>query len=64
MMTFVGTGLSGLAPLGHGIQMFGLPQMMKQSGMPYYLAEGGFLVFGAFLYAVRPSSTRGECDFH
>jgi len=52
-MTFVGTGLSGLAPLGHGIQMFGFVQMLKQSEMPYYLAEGGLLGLGVFLYAVR-----------
>lgn len=26
--------------------------MMKQSGMPYYLIEGGFLLLGALIYAV------------
>jgi adiponectin receptor len=52
-MTFVVTGLSGFAPLGHGIQIFGLAQMMKQSGMPYYLAEGAILSLGALVYAVR-----------
>ncbi|KAK0609222.1 hemolysin-III related-domain-containing protein [Bombardia bombarda] len=41
VMCFVGTGLSGFAPLAHGIYLFGWSQMMKQSGMPYYLAEGG-----------------------
>jgi hypothetical protein len=32
--------------------MFGVSQMMKQSGMPYYLIEGGFLLIGALIYAV------------
>ncbi len=53
VLTFVGTGLSGLAPLGHGIYMFGFSQMLKQSGLPYYLAEGALFCLGAFLYAVR-----------
>lgn len=53
-LAFVGTGLSGFAPLIHGIKMFGFSQMMKQSGMPYYLAEGGFLLLGALIYVVSP----------
>lgn len=52
-LTFVATGLSGFAPLLHGIKMFGISQMMKQSGMPYYLIEGGFLLLGALIYVVR-----------
>lgn len=51
-LAFVGTGLSGFAPLLHGISIFGFSQMMKQSGMPYYLIEGGFLLLGALVYAV------------
>lgn len=51
-LTFVVTGLSGFAPLIHGVQMFGGSQMMKQSGMPYYLTEGGFPLLGALIYAV------------
>lgn len=50
--TFVVTGLSGLAPLAHGIKLFGFSQMMKQSGMPYYLAEGLVLLLGALFYTV------------
>lgn len=53
VMTFVATGLSGFAPLGHGIQMFGFSQMVKQSGMPFYLAEGVLLGIGALVYTVR-----------
>ncbi|KAJ5873663.1 mPR-like GPCR protein [Penicillium subrubescens] len=49
-LTFVTTGLSGFAPLIHGIKMFGVSQMMKQSGLPYYLIEGGLLLSGAWIY--------------
>ena len=51
-LTFLATGLSGLAPLGHGIAVFGFSQMLKQSGMPYYFAEGELMCLGALLYAV------------
>lgn len=56
-LAFVGTGLSGFAPLIHGIKMFGWSQMMKQSGMPYYLAEAGFLLAGALIYVVSLQSS-------
>lgn len=52
LFAFIGTGMSGFAPLAHGVYLFGFPQMMKQSGMPYYLVEGGFLGLGALVYAV------------
>jgi adiponectin receptor len=50
--TFVGTGLSGLAPLIHGIKIFGFSQMEKQSGIAYYLGEGLLLILGALFYTV------------
>ncbi|KAI8962104.1 HlyIII-domain-containing protein [Daldinia sp. FL1419] len=53
LLTFVCTGLSGLAPIIHGITMFGFAQMMKQSGLPYYLAEGGLFLLGAIVYGTR-----------
>lgn len=53
ILCFVGTGMSGLVPLAHGIYLFGFSQMLKQSGMPYYLIEGGFLCLGALVYATR-----------
>jgi adiponectin receptor len=56
--TFVGTGLSGLAPLIHGIILFGFSKMAKQSGMPYYLAEGFLLLLGALFYMVSINYTR------
>ncbi|KAI0835988.1 mPR-like GPCR protein [Hypoxylon sp. FL0890] len=52
LLTFVCTGLSGLAPIIHGIVMFGFAQMMRQSGLPFYLAEGGLFLLGAIVYAV------------
>lgn len=58
------TGLSALAPLLHGIALFGVMQMNKQSGMPYYLGEGFLLIVGALFYTMRiPESLRpGEFD--
>ncbi|RAL04421.1 hemolysin III family protein [Aspergillus ibericus CBS 121593] len=62
--TFVGTGLSGFAPLIHGISVFGFAKMMEQSGMPYYLGEGALLILGALFYTMRiPESLRpGKFD--
>lgn len=57
-LSFVGTGLSGFAPLIHGIQMFGLDQMMKQSGLPYYLAEAFCLLSGAVIYVTKFPESR------
>lgn len=51
VVTFVFTGLSGFAPLIHGIQVFGLTQMKRQSGLPYYLVEGLLLVLSVLFYA-------------
>ncbi|KAF8242571.1 hemolysin-III channel protein Izh2 [Wilcoxina mikolae CBS 423.85] len=53
LSTFICTGLSALAPITHGIKIFGLQQMSKQSGLPYYLFEGLLLVIGAFFYKAR-----------
>ncbi|KAI1813688.1 mPR-like GPCR protein [Poronia punctata] len=53
LAVFVVTGLSGLAPIIHGICKFGFAQMVKQSGLPYYLAEGGLFLIGAITYASR-----------
>ncbi|KAF8421360.1 hemolysin-III channel protein Izh2 [Tirmania nivea] len=50
---FVATGLSAVAPIGHGLKLFGLDQMNKQSGLPYYLFEGLHLVIGAYFYNAR-----------
>lgn len=52
-------GLSGIAPLIHGIVRFGFVQMMKQSGAPFYIAEGLLLGLGAVVYAV---SSHVNCE--
>ena len=61
---FVGTGLSGFAPLAHGLAIHGWHHMWVASGMPYYLFEGGILGVGALFYATRfPESVRpGKSD--
>ncbi|KAF2994304.1 hypothetical protein E8E14_002168 [Neopestalotiopsis sp. 37M] len=53
LLTLVCTGLSGIAPIAHGIYKFGFPQMALQSGLPYYLVEGGLFLLGALVYATR-----------
>jgi adiponectin receptor len=50
--TFVGTALSGLAPLIHGVRLFGFSQMLIQFGMLYYFLEGALLIIGALCYTV------------
>jgi adiponectin receptor len=52
-LTFVTTGMSGYAPMIHGCIKFGGAQMMRQSGMPYYMAHGFLVLLGTLLYAVR-----------
>lgn len=56
--TFVVTALSGFVPLGHGIKLFGFAQMVKQSGILYYLGEGLLLAMGTFFYAVSTRTLR------
>ena len=60
-LMFVVTGLSGVAPLIHGLNMFGMSQMMRK-GFPYTLAKAGCLLSGTLFYAVSLpiSHTREE----
>ena len=48
---FVATGLSGVAPLVHGLVVFGLSQMMRKA-LPYTLAKAVCLLAGTWFYAV------------
>lgn len=48
---FVATGLSGIAPLIHGLHMFGMLQMMRKA-FPYTLAKAACLLSGTLFYAV------------
>ena len=50
-LMFVATGLSGIAPLIHGLSVFGISQMMKKA-LPDTLAKAGCLLSGTSFYAV------------
>ena len=50
-LMFVTTGLFGLAPLIHGLIVFGTPQMMNKA-LPYTLTKAGCLICGTSFYAV------------
>ena len=51
-LMFVEIGLCGVAPLIHGLNMFGISQMMRKA-FPYTLAKVGCLLSGTWFYAVR-----------
>lgn len=51
-LIFVATGLSGIAPLIHGLNVFGISQMMRKT-FPYTLAKVGRLLSGTSFYAVH-----------
>ncbi|KAL2787700.1 hemolysin-III related-domain-containing protein [Aspergillus keveii] len=48
---FVATGLSSVAPLIHGLNVFGMSQMMRKA-FPYTVAKAGCLLSGTLFYAV------------
>ncbi|KAK5351777.1 hypothetical protein LTR11_003876 [Exophiala xenobiotica] len=50
-LVFVATGLCGVAPLIHGLNVFGMSQMMRKA-FPYTLAKAGCLLSGTSFYAV------------
>lgn len=50
-LVFVAMGLSGVAPLIHGLNVFGMSQMMRKA-FPYTLAKAGCLLCGTSFYAV------------
>ncbi|EME89176.1 uncharacterized protein MYCFIDRAFT_181464 [Pseudocercospora fijiensis CIRAD86] len=62
-MMFVATGLCGVAPLIHGINVFGMTQMMRKA-FPYTMAKAGCLLSGTGFYATRfpESSYPGKFD--
>jgi adiponectin receptor len=63
---FVATALSGFAPIGHGLLMYGWDVMWERSGMPWWLSEGAAYGTGVFFFASRfPESVtrwRGKFD--
>jgi adiponectin receptor len=50
-LMFVATGLLGVAPLIHGLIVFGLSQMMRKA-FPYTMAKAVCLLSGTAFYAV------------
>lgn len=62
-LMFVATGLSGVAPLIHGLFVFGMSQMMRKA-FPYTMAKAGCLLSGTAFYAVSLliSHTRENID--
>jgi hypothetical protein len=50
-LMFVATGLSGVAPLIHGLVVFGISEMMRKA-FPYTMAKAGCLLSGTLFYAV------------
>jgi adiponectin receptor len=56
-LMFVATGLSGVAPLIHGLVVFGMSEMMRKA-FPYTLAKAGCLLSGTLFYATRFPESR------
>lgn len=50
---FVATALTGFAPIGHGLYLYGWNEMMTRSGMPYYFLEGIIYGAGAVVFVTR-----------
>ena len=51
---FVITGLSGIAPVVHGVYLYGTEEMNKSVGLWWVILQGVLYVSGAFFYAVGP----------
>ncbi|KIW95450.1 uncharacterized protein Z519_04034 [Cladophialophora bantiana CBS 173.52] len=50
---FISTGLSGFAPIIHGLYLYGWSEMWVRSGMPYWFLEGIVYGIGAFFFFTR-----------
>ncbi|KIW81573.1 hypothetical protein Z517_04599 [Fonsecaea pedrosoi CBS 271.37] len=61
-LMFVVTGLCGVAPLIHGLNVFGMSQMMTKA-FPYTLAKAGCLLTGTLFYATRFPERRYPGNF-
>ena len=62
---FVATGLSGFAPVGHGLWLYGWDEMWVRSGMPFWFLEGIIYGIGAGFFVTRWPESRwpGKFDF-
>jgi len=50
---FIATSLSGFAPVGHGLWLYGWDEMRIRSGMLYWFVEGVVYGVGAFFFMSR-----------
>ena len=50
---FVLTRLSGFAPIGHGLLLYGWSEMWERSGMPFWLLEGAAYGIGTAFFTTR-----------
>ena len=53
---FVSVDLSGVLPMSHAVRRFGVRQANLQMGWSWFVAEAGFYIAGAVVYAVLYSS--------
>lgn len=56
---FLAMGLSAVAPIVHGLTIYGYEQMNKQMGLNWMLLQGLLYITGAGLYAVSRQLVRG-----
>jgi adiponectin receptor len=50
---FIATGMSGFAPITHGLWLYGWREMWMRSGMPYWFLEFALYGLGALFFATR-----------
>lgn len=62
-LAFILTALSGFAPIGHGLYLYGWNMMWERSGMPYWLLEGVVYGVGAAMFATRFPESRWPGKF-
>ncbi|KAH7400181.1 hemolysin-III family protein [Cadophora sp. MPI-SDFR-AT-0126] len=56
-LMFVATSLCGVAPLIHGLRVFGMTQMVRKA-LPYTMAKAGCLLSGIAFYVTRFPESR------
>jgi adiponectin receptor len=49
---FVAMGLSAVAPVVHGLRLYGQAQVERQMALSFVLAQGALYILGAVIYAV------------
>lgn len=50
---FVLMGLSAIAPVVHGLKLYGLSQMRNTIGLDWVVLQGALYILGAGIYAAR-----------